>query len=117
MFNLLSKPSHPVPSVGSIQDLEALLSQESLVLFKHSPTCALSVAAYREVARFREAQPEAPVHVISVRSERALARYVEERTGVPHASPQVIILRRGAVVATASHWEITSDFLAELSFR
>src|SRR5438067_12555293 len=111
MFNFLSKPTDSMPSVGSMQDLEALFAQESLVLFKHSPTCALSLAAYAEVARFREAQPEAPVHVVSVRSQRDLARYVAARTGVPHASPQVIIMRRGAVVATASHWEITSDFL------
>lgn len=114
MFRFSSKRVNEIPSVGSMQDLEALFIRDEIVLFKHSPTCALSLSAYREVARLQEVRPDAPVHLISVRSERALARYVAERTGIPHESPQVIILRKGEVIAAASHWQIACDSLAEL---
>lgn len=114
MFRSLPQRANPIPAVSSMEDLEALFAQELLVLFKHSPTCALSLSAYREVARLQDVRPSAPVHLISVRSGRDLSRYVEQRTGVRHESPQVIILCKGEVVAAASHWQIECDALADL---
>jgi bacillithiol system protein YtxJ len=64
--------------------------------------------------RFRAAQPEIPVYLVSVRRSREVARHIAERTGIQHESPQVLVLRRGDVVATASHDAITSEFLAGL---
>ncbi len=109
-----SERKKEMPKVGTPQNLDVLLRQDLLILFKHSNACAASWAAYSEVMRFQRARPETPVHLVSVRQERALARYVAERTGIRHASPQIIVIRRGAVVGTGSHGEITSDFLTSL---
>ncbi|MDQ6665140.1 MAG: bacillithiol system redox-active protein YtxJ [Acidobacteriota bacterium] len=100
--------------VGTPQNLDILLGQDLLILFKHSNACPVSWAAYSEVRRFQRARPEMPVHLVSVRQERELARYIVERTGIRHESPQIIVVRRGAVVGTGSHGEITSDFLTSL---
>lgn len=44
---------------------------------------------------------EADIPLIDVRRAHALSRAVEERTGVRHESPQVIVPRRGRLVRVA----------------
>jgi bacillithiol system protein YtxJ len=52
------------------------------------------------------------VYLISVRRQRDIARHVAEFTGVQHESPQVVIMRRGDVLAAASHDAITAEWIA-----
>jgi len=68
--------------------------------------------AQREVMQYRSAQPEIPVYLISVRRRRDVSRYIEEQTGIQHESPQLIVLRRGEVIASASHDEVTADTIS-----
>jgi bacillithiol system protein YtxJ len=94
------------------QQYDSLLSQELSIIFKHSPTCPISVYAHREVSRFCDSRPDAPVYLISVRRQRDIARHIAEHTGVRHESPQIVVLRRGDVLAAASHDEITAEWIA-----
>ncbi|MBV9611348.1 MAG: bacillithiol system redox-active protein YtxJ [Acidobacteriaceae bacterium] len=104
-----------LPEVTTVQECERLLGADLTIVFKHSPTCPVSLFAYREVMRFRTAQPETRVYVVSVRRQREIARHIAERTGVRHESPQVLVLRHGNVVGAASHDEITAELLAHLT--
>jgi bacillithiol system protein YtxJ len=63
--------------------------------------------AHREVMRLRTEQPGLPLYLVSVRRRRDVARFIEERTGVRHESPQVLVLRQGTVVGFASHDDVT----------
>lgn len=101
-----------ITELSSIQEYDLLLSQEISIIFKHSPTCPISLFAHREVSRFCASQPDAPVYLISVRRQRDVARHVAQCTGVRHESPQVVVLRRGNVLATASHNAITAEWIA-----
>ena len=100
-----------LPELGSQQECEALLAGGRAILFKHSPSCAISWAAHREVLRFRTAHPDAPIYLISVRRQRDLSRYIAANTGIEHESPQVLALANGRVAMTASHADITADLL------
>jgi bacillithiol system protein YtxJ len=84
-----------------------------VILFKHSPTCPVSWMAHREVMRLRTEQPDLPLYLISVRRRRDVARFVEEHTGVRHESPQVLVLRGGTVVASASHDDVTAPAIKD----
>ena len=46
-------------------------------------------------------------------SARELSTEIENRLGVAHESPQVIVLRNGQVVWNASHFKITADAVTE----
>jgi bacillithiol system protein YtxJ len=96
----------------SIQEFDLLAGQELSIIFKHSPTCGISLLAHREVSRFCDMQPDAPVYLISVRRQRDIARYIAQRTGVQHESPQIVVLRRGDVLASSSHNAITVEWIA-----
>jgi bacillithiol system protein YtxJ len=50
-----------------------------------------------------------PVSIVVVQKSRDVSREVEARTGVPHESPQALVLRDGRAVWSASHFDITAD--------
>ncbi len=100
------------PAKGSL-DLEAIKQEACAVLFKHSRTCPVSFMAQAQVKRFAAQHPEVPVYTLVVQDDRELSRQVVEWTGIRHESPQVFVLRRGTVVASASHEGVTAGYLAE----
>ena len=110
-----SKSTGNLPEVDSVEECNSLMQRELVILFKHSPTCPVSWMAHREVMQLRTEQPHLPLYLISVRRRRDVARFIEERTGIPHESPQVIVLRSGAVVASASHDDVTASAIMEFT--
>lgn len=115
MSTLWSKSTGNIPEIDSIEECNSLMEKELIILFKHSPTCPVSWMAHREVMRLHTEQPELPLYLVSVRRRRDVARLIEERTGVRHESPQILVLRHGSVVGFASHDDVTvstiKDFL------
>jgi bacillithiol system protein YtxJ len=91
--------------------LNELRAAETAILYKHSTRCPTSWNAKREVDRFLERRPDAPVYLIDVVSNRALSQRVAEMFGVKHESPQAILLRSGEVVDHVSHRHITAQLL------
>ncbi len=104
-----SKSSQSLPEIDSIEDCASVMKEELVVLFKHSPTCPVSWMAHREVMQYRVAQPEVPIYLVSVRRRRDVSRFIADHTHVDHESPQVIVLRRGEVIAARSHDDITAE--------
>ena len=86
--------------------LENLLNdskQKPVIVFKHSNSCGVSSRAYREMEKVDE-----QVNILEVQSAREISRELANLTGVPHETPQVIVLRDGKAVWNASHFEVTA---------
>jgi len=96
-----------VTDTKSLEDLAARSKQRPVVIFKHSLTCPISAAAYDQMAEF-----EGEVALVEVQRARELSREIEDRLGVAHESPQVIVLRNGQVAWNASHFKITANAVA-----
>lgn len=94
----------PVADTKTLDNLLARSHDAPVVLFKHSETCPISAAAYRQMSRLA-----GEVSLVVVQRAREVSREVEKRTGVQHESPQTIILRHGQAVWSASHFSITAD--------
>jgi bacillithiol system protein YtxJ len=88
----------------ALEQLFARSHEEPVVIFKHSNTCPISAMAYSRMKQFGDG-----VSLLVVQQSRELSRQVETRTGVRHESPQVLVLRRGQTVWTASHFDITAE--------
>jgi bacillithiol system protein YtxJ len=93
-----------ITDTKSYEDLVTRSKERSVVIFKHSLTCPISAAAYDQMDRF-----DGEVELIEVQRARELSREIENRLGVAHESPQVIVLRNGQVVWNASHFSITAQ--------
>lgn len=98
----------PVGDKAALGSLVKLSHERPVVLFKHSLTCPISAAAYKEMTDF-----EGDVSLIVVQENRDVSREVERLTGIRHESPQAIVLRKGKAVWNASHWRITRSALEE----
>lgn len=94
----------------SIEDKSALdrfladADGEAVVILKHSNTCGVSRRAYGEMSSF-----EGIVGLIIVQDARDVSNEIERRTGVPHETPQVLILRNDEVVFNASHFQVKAE--------
>ncbi len=91
----------PVADWADLDRLFAESAQGPVVLFKHDFACPISANASRAVAAVPGAVP-----LIDVERQKGLAAEVASRTGIEHESPQVIVLRNGQAVYSASHWDI-----------
>jgi len=96
-----------VTETEALEELADRSKQGPVVIFKHSLTCPISDAAYDQMA-----EVEGEVALVEVQRARELSRAIEDRLGVAHESPQVIVLRNGQVAWSASHFKITADAVA-----
>jgi bacillithiol system protein YtxJ len=94
------------------EDVDAALGEETAILFKHSTRCPISAHARGEMERFMERHPDAPVYTVDVNDDADVSRYLAEKTGIEHHSPQVIVTRRGQPEWDASHFDVRADALA-----
>jgi monothiol bacilliredoxin len=88
------------------RQLAEVLAAARAVVYKHSPRCGACVAAEQEMTFFADGHPDIPVHRLDVVSRPELAQDIARRLGVPHESPQVLLVAHGRVVWAASHWEV-----------
>lgn len=93
-----------IADVESFEELASRSQNTPVVVFKHSTTCPISAAAYNEMSRF-----DGDVALVEVQRNRSLSKDIEQKTGVAHESPQVLVLRKGKVVWEASHWKVKAD--------
>ncbi len=97
----------------SHEDVEAALAAApTVVLYKHSPVCGTSSRAREQVVEFAARQPDTPVYAVDVIESRDVSRYIAERLGILHQSPQVIVLRDGTATWNASHFRVTARAIA-----
>ena len=97
-----------VADTKSFADLSDRSKEHPVVIFKHSLTCPISAGAFDQMTAF-----EGEVALIEVQRARELSLEIENRLGVAHESPQVLVLRNGQVVWNASHFDITATAVAE----
>jgi bacillithiol system protein YtxJ len=99
--------------IATEADVATVLAEPLAVVYKHSPICPTSGMAYEEIRSLNRLQQDVPVYLIDVVQSRPLSRYIAERVGVAHASPQAIILRSGVPAWHGSHFDLRADTMAE----
>jgi monothiol bacilliredoxin len=99
--------------IATEADVATVLAEPLAVVYKHSPICPTSGMAYEEIRSLKPMQQDVPVYLIDVVHSRPLSRFIAERVGVVHASPQVIILRSGVAAWHGSHFDLRADTMAE----
>ena len=105
----------PIQPLSHVHELEAAIAESTdrpVVLFKHSRSCGISCEALDELRAHVDAADCGAVYkVITVQSHRDVSNEATTRLGVRHETPQVILLRNGRPIWSASHFRITKDQL------
>ena len=95
--------------IATEADVAAALAEPLAIVYKHSPICPTSGIAFEEIRSLRRLQQDVPVYMVDVVHSRPLSRYIAERLGIVHASPQAIILRDGVPAWHGSHFDLRAD--------
>ena len=92
----------------SFEGLVEKSRERPIIIFKHSLTCSISTSVYEQLSEF-----DGEIMLLEIQRNRELSKEIEDRLGVEHESPQVIVLRNGQVVWDASHFSVTPNGLAK----
>ena len=103
MFHTLNTPADIDEALQASQD-------QPVVIFKHSNSCPFSARAQEQVAN---AKHDLEIYGLVVQYKKDVSDAVTERLGVPHKSPQAIIVHRGRAVDNYWRAEIQEDRLKE----
>jgi bacillithiol system protein YtxJ len=98
--------------IATESEVATVLAEPLAVIYKHSPICPTSGFAYEEMRSLRHLHGDVPVYLVDVIHSRSLSRYIAERVGVVHASPQAIILRAGVPAWHGSHFDLRAEEIA-----
>jgi bacillithiol system protein YtxJ len=98
----------PITETSDLDQLVERSHATPVILFKHSTTCPISSAAYKQMSEVAE-----EVSLVVVQRARDVSKEIEARTGIQHESPQTIVLRNGEAVWSASHYDITAGAVEE----
>jgi bacillithiol system protein YtxJ len=102
-------------SVTSEEQLDEILDtsiEKPLVILKHSNQCGTSFFAKRNLELINKSEHEnVDFFLIDVIHQRALSRYLSERIGVRHESPQLFVIKNSEIIWHGSHHQVNEKNL------
>ncbi len=97
------------------EQLKQIISKSQIrsqVIFKHSTRCSISSVALQRLQKV--AQPsDIDFYFLDLLSYRSLSNKIAEVFGVPHESPQVLVIKEGQCVYEESHMGISMNEIVE----
>jgi bacillithiol system protein YtxJ len=103
-------------SLNQLDEIDALSKTERPVtVFKHSTRCAISSMALRRMqsANAEEHLKATTVYFLDLIKFRDISNAVSKHYGIDHESPQLLIVKNGSCIESASHNGITKEILLE----
>lgn len=84
------------------------------VIFKDSKTCGISASAKHRIhSDFDTIKDDVEFYYLDLLQYRNVSNLIAEKLNVIHQSPQIIILKNGAVIHHSSHYAISVGKIAE----
>ncbi len=97
-----------------LSDILEASEKQTAIIFKYSNTCYSSpIVMQNFVDIIQSKRLISPVFLVTVQTQKALSKSVEEYLSVKHESPQVIVLKNKKVVFTANHNHIKVEDLLQ----
>ena len=98
-------------NLNNIEDIEGMIEQSELntvIVFKHSNRCGISSSVLR---RFEKQagdliENKSKFYLLNIIEHRNISNEISQKFSIHHESPQLIIIKRGKIVAYDSHYEI-----------
>ena len=80
------------------------------LIFKHSISCGISAQIQHQLLHSQEELSEiADLHYLDLIRYRPASNEVAAQLGIPHQSPQVLLVKDGKVIYHSSHFGIRPD--------
>lgn len=97
-----------------VKELVENSKKKTVILFKHSTRCSISsMAKNRFESSYDDIISPVDVYLLDLLSFRNVSSFIEDFLKIEHQSPQVIVLKDGGVIHSASHNDIRGEVIAE----
>ena len=107
-------PWIPLNEVAQLAHIQKKSSTKTQVIFKHSTRCGISSMVMKQfVDMYNLTEKELDLYYLDLLSYRDVSNEVGYKFQVMHQSPQLIVIKNGAVVSNASHGAINDIDLAQ----
>jgi len=101
-------------SKGQLNEIEKKSTEKPQVIFKHSTTCGISsMVLNRFIENYKLEKTQMDLYFLDLRSHREVSNEVGYKFQVMHQSPQLLVIKDGAVVAHGSHGAISNIALED----
>ncbi|MGJ8593115.1 MAG: bacillithiol system redox-active protein YtxJ [Aquaticitalea sp.] len=108
----------PFIDLDTIDQLDAIIAKSTdkpQLLFKHSTRCGISRMVINQFKKYYNlTNDQADLYYLDLLNHRNISAEIANRFHVVHESPQLIVIKNGAVVKHASHGEINNLVLTDL---
>lgn len=110
-------PWHALTQLKQLDDIEEESAKTTVAIFKHSTRCGISRMVLKNFENDFTGEEEKgfKLYYLDLLSNREISNEIANRFGVHHESPQLIVLRDGKVVHSASHHSIQAETVKELA--
>ncbi len=96
-------------SMDQLNEIEQKSMVKPQLIFKHSTTCGISsMVLNRFTGDFTLEKDQIDLYFLDLRSYREVSNEVGHKFQVMHQSPQLLVIKDGAVVAHGSHGAISN---------
>lgn len=100
-----------------LQQLDVIVEEshtQPVLIFKHSTRCSISRMALKNFERYYDINvDDAKPYYLDLLEHRDISNEIASRFGVVHQSPQLIIIKDGTAIYTASHSDIDAEMVKE----
>lgn len=100
-----------VVSLESSEAVESFLTEHPTSVIFKAGTCHKTMQGFGFVQEKLENREDLMVGIIRVVEARPASNLVEQKTGIQHHSPQVILFKDGEAVFDVDNWNITPEVL------
>ena len=91
-----------------LEEIKVLSYEKPVLIFKHSSRCSISSMALDRLLRnWKDEDGEKLTpFFLDLIAFRSISNKIEEVFGIPHESPQVLVIREGKSIFDQSHYAI-----------
>lgn len=102
---------NPLTDLGQLNEIVDFSNEKVVLIFKHSTRCSISRFALKQFENEFDLEDKITPYFLDLLNHRDISNEIAVRFGVEHQSPQLILIKNGKAIFSASHSDIDAKFL------
>jgi bacillithiol system protein YtxJ len=93
----------PLTELQQLDQTKAVSLDNLVVIFKHSTRCSISRMALKQFENEYNLEDKVTLYFLDLLNFRSISNAISEEFQVEHQSPQIIVIKNGKAIFSASH--------------
>jgi bacillithiol system protein YtxJ len=98
-------------NLGQLDEIITLSKGKPVAIFKHSTRCSVSRMALKQFENEFDSSDKVTAYFLDLIAYRDVSNEIMNRFGVQHQSPQLILIKDGKAIYSATHSDIDAAVL------